>query len=319
MKRNKILAFLTVITLATLSSCSVESENIFTMFKDVNVTFHDDSPYAVTDYKRVNDGDSVHISFTISSANKDMIKIVVDSTRGNGAGQVATREFATKEHERRSYSGKIKFKMARDGKTTFRIWALDDKNIYIGDGYKTVTVEGTASYTHLASRTVYAPWGGGDVNTFYSLGKGRSFNYAEGQANSADIDFGIYVLSDTRPAHLNRAAFNLYSISTPVNPLPEYDISSWEKRETLFSAPITGSLSTFNDVLASSSMIEQEAKKRTINLTHTNVTNWDSALGPGCMVYFLTPEGKYGALLVNQTSADFDRRPYLAISTKVQN
>jgi hypothetical protein len=318
---RKILAFLTVLTVATLASCSVESDNIFNMFEDVKITFHDDSPYAVTDYRQYNDGDSVHISFTITSANKDMMKLVVDSTLGTGAKGL--REFSLKESERRSYSGRLRFKIRRDGKATFRIYALDDMNVYMGDGYKSVTIEGAPSYTILADRKVYKPNPDKpELPTFYSIGKGKAYTYTEGLANSADIDFGIYNEIDQTPANLGRIVYNLYSISTETNPYPAFDISNWEKRQTLFSAPVrnaSGPSGIFNTLLISSSRIEEEAKKQTIDRTHTSFTEYATALNAGTMLYFLTPEGKYGAVLINQNTVDAAANDYLSISTKIQN
>ncbi|WP_437919073.1 hypothetical protein [Sphingobacterium sp. LRF_L2] len=320
MTTRKILAFLTVLALATLGSCSVESENIFNMFEDVKITFHDDSDYTVTDYRKYNDGDSVHISFTITSANKDMIKLVVDSTIGTGATN-GKREFALKESERRSYTGRIRFKIQRDGKATFRIYALDDMNVYMGDGYKSVTVEGAPSYTLLADRKVYRPNPDKpELPTFYSIAKGKAYTYAEGLANAADIDFGIYYGVDTTISNLGRVVYNLYSTTTEPNPYPAFDISNWEKRPTLFSAMIESSAaSIFNNSLISSSRIEEEAKKQVIDQTHTDFDTYAKAIKADRMFYFLTPEGKYGALYIKQNTIDANGDDYLSILTKIQN
>jgi len=322
MKIRRLAVYLLVLVTATLASCSVESDSIFTMFKDVKITFHDDSPYTVTDYRKYNDGDSVHISFTITSENEDMMKLVVDSTIGTG-GQNGTREFALKPEERRSYSGRLRFKMSRDGKATFRIFALDRMNVYMGDGYKSVTVEGAPSYSILADRKLYKPNPDRlELPTFYSIRQGKTYTYAEGLANSADIDFGIYNEIDQTQANLGRIVYNIYSISTETNPYPAFDISNWEKRQTLFSAPVrnaSGPSGFFNSVLNSSSRIEEEAKKQNINLTHTSFTEYATGLNAGTMVYFLTPEGKYGAMLINQNTVDAEGNDYLSISTKIQN
>ncbi|GHE41463.1 hypothetical protein [Sphingobacterium griseoflavum] len=322
MTTRKIIAFLTVLALATFASCSVESENIFNMFDDVKITFHNDSEYAVTDYRKYNDGDSVHISFTITSATRDMMKLVVDSTIGTG-GANGKREFTLNESQRRSYSGRLRFKIQRDGRATFRIYALDDKNVYMGDGYKSVTIEGAPSYTILADRKVYRPNPNKpELPTFYAIGKGKAYTYAEGQANAADIDFGIYSQIDQTQGNFGRVVFNMYAISTETNPYPAYDLSNWEKRQTLFSAPVrnaSGGGGLFNAALVSSSRIEEEAKKQTINQTITSFNEYAMGLNAGSMLYFLTPEGKYGAILINQSTVDAAGEDYLSISTKIQH
>ncbi|GGH10364.1 hypothetical protein GCM10011418_08760 [Sphingobacterium alkalisoli] len=316
---RKLLTLLIVLTIATLGSCSKKSENIFNMFEDVNITFHDDSPYAVTDYKRYNDGDSVHISFTITSANKDMMKLVVDSTLGTGAKGLRT--FDLKDSERRSYSGRIRYKINRDGKATFRIYALDELNVYMGDGYKSVTVEGAPSYTILPDRKVYSP----DLDklelpTFYSIRQGKAYTYAEGLANSADIDFGIRTEIDSTTGNFGRTVYNIYSISTEPNPHPEFDISGWEKRQTLFSDMlVSGTSAAFNNTLISASRIEEEAKKYSIDKRQTSFKQYDQAIKADCMFYFLTPEGKYGVLFIKQNTQDAAGNEYLSITTKIQN
>ncbi len=322
MKTRKILAFFTVLMLTTLASCRVESDNIFNMFEDVSVTFHDDSEYAVTDYRKFNDGDSVHISFTITSANRDMMKIVVDATTGTGGSNQRT-EVVLQSNERRSYSSRLRFKMRRDGRATYRIYALDEKNVYMGDGYKSVTIEGAPSYTILADRKVYKPNPDKpELPTFYAIAQGRTYTYTGGSANSSDIDFGIYTLVDQTQANQGRIVFNLYSLSAEPNPYPAFDVSNWMKRRTLFSAPIRnagGPTGVFNLALVSSSRIEEEAKKQNINQTQTSSTEYATALNAGTMLYFLTPEGKYGAILINQSTVDAAANDYVSISTKIQN
>lgn len=324
MKILKYLFFLLV--MLAFNSCKKEAESIFTTFKDIEVTFHNKSEYSITEDAVLNDGDSVHIHYTITSANEDMYRVVVDTTIGTG--NYGERIINLKENERRSYSGVIKHKMMRDGKVTFRVYAMNIFNEYMGDGYTNITVDGRPSYTHLPNRKVYASrvnFAGGvamddniDRRSFFSLRRAEAFDYQNGKTNSKDIDFGIHLLRDTRPAHLNRASFNLYSINTPTNPLPVYDISDWEKRNTMFSAPIKSAGTIFSQQLVSSSAIEARAKAVNINLLQTNITEWDAALGPGNLVYFLTPEGKYGAMLVNQTTSD-NEGPYISVSVKYQN
>lgn len=297
-------------------SCVKEQENIFNMFDDLSVEFIDKGGFSITQDAILNDGDSAYIYFNVSS-QEDMTKISVDSTLGNG--QIGKREIILKQDEKNSYSGLIKHKMKRDGKITFRVYAYNRVNEYIGDGYKSITLEGRPSYINLPNRQIYAPQEGDNSRkSFYSILNGAAYDFATGKANSSNIDFGIYELKDTRPTHINRSSYNLYSIAVDENPNPTLDISDWNKRTTLFSAPITSSASTFTNVLVSSSMIETEAKKRTINLTKTAITDSDKGLAAGNMVYFLTPEGKYGALYVNQVTSDSEGFRYLSVSTKIQ-
>ena len=327
MKSLKILPLLLLVL--SFSACKKEAENIFTMFKGVKVTFENRGPHAIVEDAVLNDGDSVNIYYTITSEDTDMFTVVIDSTKGNG--DVEKRNIATRESERRSYSGVIRHKMQRDGKTTFRISSLNEENNYVGDGYTSITVEGRPSYTHLANRKIYTHITRveegqsndegvvtGERKTFLSLTTGETFNYQEAAANSGKVDMGIYALGDDSEANFGTAVFNLYSTNVAANPLPELDMSGWEKRNTLFSAPITGASGTYINNLVSSNMIQERAEGVDIDLTHTAINETGKAFSPGNMFYFLTPEGKYGAIYVNQLSQD-EIGAYLSVGIKIQN
>ena len=330
MKTKNIIKGLSLLfAVLAFGSCKKESENIFTMFKDVKVTFEDRGPYAITEDAVVNDGDSVNIYYTITSPNQAMFQVAVDSTQGNGV--VATRKINLDESQRHEYSGVIRMKMQRDGKTTFRVYGLSEDNIFLGDGYTSITVEEKASYIYLTNRKVYPhvielPEGSGSIadgkmtgerKSFFSLATGESFNYEEATANSDKIDFGIYFKIDTRETNYGDLVYNLYSPSTSENPLPELDMSGWTKRNTLFSAPIEAAQPTFVNDLSSSSKIQEKAEAVDISLTQSAISESGKAFSPGNMYYFLTPEGKYGAIYISQLSSDAIGG-YFSISVKIQ-
>ncbi|WP_257668603.1 hypothetical protein [Parapedobacter tibetensis] len=304
--------------LLAFSTCKVESDSIFTMFDDVKVTFHNHSQYAIVEDAVVNDGDSVHIYFTITSAHEDMMAIVVDST--NGTGTYSQREILTTESERRSYSGVRKFKMQRDGKMTFRFYAKNDKNVYIGDGYTSITVDGAPSYTLFADRKLYAPVEGEDSPSFLSFSTGQTYSYNEAAAFSDQIDFGIDTIFDNRPQYSTFLVYNLYALTVDEYPVPYYDVSGWTKRETKFSAPITASnaYTTFTRTLVSSSRIGEQASNQAINREQTDGIQYTQGLAAASMMYFQTPEGKYGAMYVNQATRDQQGRHYVSVDIKIQ-
>lgn len=303
-----------------VSACKKETDNIFTMFRDVHVTFNGNHPLSVTDYKLVNDGDSVYVDYTITSDNKDMYTVVVEKVGGaQGNGPERTNNVVSEESERRSYSRVIKLKMQRDGKTSYRIYALDRFGTYIGDGYNKVTIEVNPSYMVYADRRIYSPDSVEKVlPSFFSLRRAEAFSYQNGQANAADIDFGIWRKVTTvngNPVY----TYNYYSLTASPNPFPIYDISSWQKRDTKFSAPVKGGTNTFLYNLVSASTIEAQAKTRSLNVKSTDYSTPADGLAAGNLVYFLTPEGKYGVLHVNQVTDDLQKRPYLNVSIKIQN
>ncbi|MBD1424608.1 hypothetical protein [Sphingobacterium arenae] len=305
-------------TLLAFSACKVESENIFNMFGDIEVTFQNSSEFAVTQDAVVNDGDSVHIYFTVTSAKEDMYSVVVDSTNGTGTWSTVTID--TEGNERRSFSGVRKFKMQRDGKVTFRFYARDFKDEYLGDGYTSITINARPSFDHFVNRRLYAP----NENTpelpcFLSLTTGRSYSYSEGSSASAQIDFGIDTVLTADPNNPTELVYNLYSTSVEEYPVSFYDLSGWTQRETLFSVPIYNYSNTnYTRVLVSGSKIQEEAEKLTIDRKQTDGILHTQGLTPNTLLYFLTPEGKYGALYVTQSTQDTDGKPYINVHVKIQ-
>ena len=312
--------FLIAVSVIIFASCKKESENIFTMFTDVTVTYNNSDPRCVTDYKLVNDKDEVWIDFTINSASEDMYSYTIEKSSGTQTPErtIITINDATK---RRSFSDIIKLTMNRDGKTTYRIYALNQKGIFIGDGKKSVTIEVNPSYMIYANRDIYLPDSiGKSLPSFFSLIDASGFSYTNGAANSGNIDFGIYrkLASNSTPTAI-AYTYNLYSPSVAVNPLTVYDISAWApKRTTKFSAPITGQSTAFLTGAVSGSTIETLAKARTINLDATAGTTLANGLNSGSAVFFLTPEGKYGMMYINAVTSDYEKRPFINVSIKVQ-
>jgi len=319
MKTNNIQKlFLLALSVCILASCKKEAENIFTMFGDVTVTYNNSDPRCVTDYKLVNDKDEVWIDFTINSAKEDMYSYVVETSAGTQQPTRITYPI-NDDTKRRSYSDIIKLVMNRDGKSSYRIYALNQKGIYIGDGYKKVTVEVNPSYTIYANRDIYLPDTVEKVlPSFFSFSDASTYSYTNGAANAAKIDFGIYRTLYKDAQNNTLYAINLYNTNKPTTTFPIYDVSTWQKRATLFSAPVTSQGTPFLTGAISGSTIETLARARTINLNATAGTTAANGLAAGSAVFFLTPEGKYGMMLINRVTADITGKPYINVSVKMQ-
>ncbi len=322
---NKLLIGLCLILFA---SCKKESANIFNMFDDVTVTFNNSDPRCVTDYKVINDKEEVWIDFTINSANEDMYSYVFEVSSGTVQATRYTIAI-TDPTKRRSFSAVIKlpnntlFPAAalRDGKQSFRICALNEKGVYIGDGYKKVTVEVNPSFMIYANRDIYLPdTVAKSLPSFLSLTDATGFSYTNASANAGKIDFGIYRKPGSNSTVQTPTwVVNLYSLSVATNPLTVYDISGFSpKRATKFSQPVTGQANAFLTTAISGSSIETLAKARAITFNETTQVLPANGLAPGNAVFFLTPEGKYGMLYVNVVTADLQKRPYINVSIKVQ-
>lgn len=322
---NKLLIGLCLILFA---SCKKESGNIFNMFEDVTVTFNNSDPRCVTDYKVINDKEEVWIDFTINSANEDMYSYVFEVS----AGTVQATRYTiaiTDPTKRRSFSAVIKlpntalFPAAalRDGKQSYRICALNEKGVFIGDGYKKVTVDVNPSFMIYANRDIYLPdTVAKSLPSFLSLTDATGFSYTNASANAGKIDFGIYRKPGSNSTVQTPTwVVNLYSPSVTTNPLTVYDISGFSpKRTTKFSQPVTGQANAFLTTAISGSSIETLAKARAITFNETTQTSPANGLAAGNAVFFLTPEGKYGMLYINAVTSDLQKRPFINVSIKVQ-
>jgi hypothetical protein len=189
----------------------------------------------------------------------------------------------------------------------------------MGDGYKKVTIEVNPSYTIYANRDIFLPDTVAKVEpSFFSLTEGRTFSFTDGSANASKIDFGIFRTMYRDAQNNTLFAINLYNTNKPVTTFPIYDVTSWQKRLTIFSAPVTNQGTVFLTGAISGSRIETLARARTINLNATVATTAAAGLAPNNAVFFLTPEGKYGMLLVNRVTADAKGKPYINVSVKMQ-
>ena len=291
----KVLSIIVMVPLL-FSSCKKEGENIFNMF-DVTVDFHSTMPNSVTDYLAVNPQEVVYIDYTINSPTKDMYQVCVFE---NGSA-IPFLKIPLTESQRRSYSGVVKLTMSNKvGKSTYRVWALDNRGVYMGDGYKSVTVDVAADYTFWAGRKLYVyGFAKADLNfdiyksekSYYSVTTGETFSYNEGAANADKIDFGLSLSYDATKLGDDRFVVSCYALSA--NPLTTfYPVNTWTDKGTLFSAPQTNQSAAWLALRTGAQIIAAaKGKKPALKIV--------SGLKSGSLFYFLTKKGEYGAIYVN--------------------
>lgn len=313
-KRHLTIASLSVLLLVIFASCKKDAPSIFDMFK-VKLSFNQSQPYAVDETGEIEltSKDSVLIDYTIESPDADMYVICLYKNGGNAPVQKIN---ITDEGKRRVYSGTFKF-LASDlgaGLTTFRIWPLDKIGVYLGDGYKKVTINVLSDLKYVSNRKVFLPDTVGGTNPCYlSIKDGESYSYSTGASNSANIDFGFYSKVVQVNPTTTRTDHYMYSLSANPLPFTPYDISSWTKRGTLFSAPVTSNATaaSWKTRFSTGPKIEAEAKLVNINLTSSPVINANN------FVFFKTPEGKYGVMFIQSLSQDYLLRRYIWLSYKM--
>lgn len=304
----------------SLGSCKKEADNIYNMFGDVKVTFQASSPNAVTDYRTYNEGDEIVIEYTITSAKEDMAAIVVrrEALSPENVQQITL----SPTDDKRSYSGVVKFNATRAGESTYRVYALNTQQTYIGDGYTKVTVNVTPNFNYVANKNLYLP--DSAVNStrasYYSIKLGKAFTYEEAKAVSADIDFAIYrslAPAGTAPANtIGGYFYHIYSPGATTLPFTVYDLSTWTKRTTKFSLPVNEP-NQFRDNLISGVQIGTYVGGKSVTLDQTPKT-LAGHIRSGWVVYFKTPENKLGAIHFRQITTDSEGKWFANIYVKVQ-
>lgn len=297
---------------AVLTSCKKTAPNIFNMF-DVTLDLHQNSPYSVTENQTLNEGDSIYFDFTIKSPTKEMYQVALFQV----GSALPNLRINLGDQNRHTYTGVIKgvvgsngFGNLKDGANTFRIWAYDKQGIYLGDGYKTITIHVNNKIMHIVNRKIYFPdvdSANGSANAYISLITGETFNYQTGAANAAKIDMGIYRVGGT-----GTNALRFYSLNASPLPFTAFNISSWSKRDTKFANPQNGQNSNFLRSYTTGATLNSYVRGRNPNLTATTANATVNQVIP-----FMTTEGKYGLILINQLSPTGDK-PFIDISIKYE-
>lgn len=297
---------------AVLTSCKKTAPNIFNMF-DVTLDLHQNSPYSVTENQTLNEGDSIYFDFTIKSPTKEMYQVALFQV----GSALPNLRINLGDQNRHTYTGVIKgvvgsngFGNLKDGANTFRIWAYDKQGIYLGDGYKTITIHVNNKIMHIVNRKIYFPdvdSANGSANAYISLITGETFNYQTGAASAAKIDMGIYRVGGT-----GTNALRFYSLNASPLPFTAFNISSWSKRDTKFANPQNGQNSNFLRSYTTGATLNSYVRGRNPNLTATTANATVNQVIP-----FMTTEGKYGLILINQLSPTGDK-PFIDISIKYE-
>ncbi|MEI6950300.1 hypothetical protein V9K67_24175 [Paraflavisolibacter sp. H34] len=318
--RNSARSVLAMLFPVLLTGCKKEFPNVFNMFT-VKLTLHESQPYAIGErlVMDISPTDSVLIDYTIESPDADMYQVALFK---NGATVPAVKTPITETAKRRSFSGQFKL-YAKDlgaGPTTYRVWAYDKEGVYLGDGYKTLTINVAADYRILADRKLFVADSVEKTDPSYlSLSDGKLYSYTTGAPHAASIDLGSFTRRDTvrnSSGAVTSVTVNNYLYSLSADPLPfqNNDISTWTKRATLFSAPVAGSAAVFNNDLNTGAKILAAAKARNISLK--NIT---TPLAANQLIYFVTPEGKHGVIFIQALATDYRNHRYTHLSYKMAN
>lgn len=318
MKRYQFILPLLAGATLFLNACKKEGASIFNMFEGVKVTLNKTGATDVGEYQLVNDGDAVTFNATLES-DQDMYGISIL--------EVGTATPITKvvldNSQRRSATIVYPFKAnVRTGSTAYRIYATDKLGVYMGDGHKVITIDVKNNFDlnpeqHVdladsavvdAGATLATPptityTARPAAKSFYSLDNVKAYNYADAQANSAKVDFGIYAkttASKNATTGIVTVTYNFYAysptfVASTFLPFSGFDFSSWTKRDTRMVNTSQNS-ATFVGLKTGTQVITAAVAAKP--------TATSAEIKGGNTFYILTPDGRYAAVYVDKIGYD---------------
>ncbi|PTQ98118.1 hypothetical protein C8P68_103278 [Mucilaginibacter yixingensis] len=334
MKKNISLSLI-IGAAMIFGSCKKEGPNIFNMFGGLQIEFHTTDPKDVKEGEQtVHVGDQLQIDYTVTSADADMYGLVLIETGVNTGTKIAVGPT-----ERRVKSGiQVLPAISRTGPISYRLYATDKTGTYIGDGYKEITLNVVNDFNYTTERYLYVPNATFKIDTnktnllssvvsypnvstslesFYSISNAATYSFAQGAANSAKIDCGVYMkvilgLTGTAPNQTLVATPHYYLYTPGVSPspvpFPDFSFTGWTAKGTLFSA---NQVNTVFTAIKTGQQIADGASKVAVNLTNPELI-------PGGSNYFKTTDGKYGMIYAQAVGIDRLHPLYINILMKVQ-
>ncbi len=294
----------TIFTLATAAIFTLGCEKKVAPIDNfgVSVNFNAGNPKNLTGSIAINPKDSIILDFTIASSTEEMAVIEIQK---NGA-RIDT--FNVSGANKMTFSG-IKRYMSDSiaGDYTYRVFARNNKGVFIGDGNKSIKVTINPDYLFWSFKTMAVPDSVVKSNkSFFASSTGEELSFLQGAAKSAQIDFGYFFDTTTvgAPKH------TIYALGA--NKFAPHNLTTWTRNATVFKKVSSPAFST----LTSGGSLRSAG---ILNLTSGTTTS-ATALAPGNLVYFRTAAGKFGCIQINFIN-DFgaiQSQSYISIDVKVQ-
>ena len=283
---KKYINILSVAITAVVGLCSCEKKVESIDNYSVAVEYRSSGAKFIVGDVTLNPKDSIYFDFTIT-ANEDIDYVELQK---NG---VRADTFWLPTSNKRSFT-KIKGYQTDSiaGDYTYRIVGRTANARFLGDGGKSIKVTIRPDFYFWSYRLLKVPDTTAKVNKcYYATTTGNIYNYTEGAANSAAIDFGYYC--DTTGMGTASTADDLkhtfYALNAPQPQIAFYDISTWTKNATVFKV-ITGV--NFVTALTSGGSLNTLIKNNMTSGTANKVNKLDA----GSVIGFKTAAGKYGAI-----------------------
>ncbi len=297
-----------ILTAVLLSACQKKTDPVDG--SNATITLSNAGANYVTGNVTVNAKDSLFFSFTITS-DRDMKYV---SIQKNPVNQTAflVRDTLTAANKNSYTAVKKLMADSANGDWVYRIVAHDQVGNYIG--HKDIIVSVKPDFNYFTYRFLRVPDTTDKVNTCYmSATTGSLFNYTNGAANSALIDFGIYydTTGKASAATADDSTFVIYALNSVQPQLSYYDVSTWTKNATIMKKATSP---TFASITSAGAL----RSAAVTNLT-SGARNKAVALTTGTLVFFKTVGGKAGCLNVNFINgSDPSKTTYLNVDVKIE-
>lgn len=295
-----------------LTACEKKVNPIDTY--NITVDYKQTSAKDVTGNVELNPKDSIYLNFTISSPN-DMSYIEIQK---NGV-KIDTFQLVNAANKKTFSTVKGYRVDSASGDYVYRVLARNERAIFMGDGGKQIKVTVKPDFNFWSYRILQVPDSVNKTNTcYYSSADGKIYNYTNGGAASASIDFGYYWDTTGRGTTVTTDDLKhcFYSLSAAQPQLGFYDITSWTKNVTLLKKMPTSV--NFVTGLTSAGAIQTLIGGNMTSGTSAKVTTV-STTGGSNVIGFKTAGGKFGAILIRFVKGDNpNKETQLEVDVKVQ-
>ena len=207
----------------------------------------------------------------------------------------------------RSFSGLKRYRLdSIPGDYTYRIFARNNQNVYIGDGGKSIKVTVTPDLYYWVNRELKVPDTVAKVNpNFFATSTGQTYSYTSaGPAKSAEIDFGYFYDTTTAGAPKN----TIYNLNAST--FAPHDLTGWTKNATIFKRVTSPTFAS----LTSGSALRAAGIANLGSGTSPKITQ----LAGGNVILFKTVAGKYGAININYIDAVGTTPRFINVDVRVE-
>lgn len=305
-----------VMLASMLTGCLKKIDPLIETSNTATINFIAAGPKFLTGDVTVNPGDSIQFSYTVTNSQKmKYVSLVKNAINGD-----IFKDAIAPNADHYSYSA-VKKTVADvvPGSYYYKVVTRDTLGVYLGDS-KPIIVTVRPDFAYYTNKRIYVPDTTAKTNkTYFNFVTETAYSYSDIVAgkNSDQIDIGFFwdptIASGTTPKGITLYNLNVSPIPAPIS---IYDISTFTKNLTVIKASST---LTWANVNAGSVIKAQCASLFATSSPNNNFSN--VGISAGSIIYFKTPSGRCGAMLITYISpaASTAKGTYINFEVKLAN